>query len=169
MGTRMPSIICKYIKWQGREESSEEQIVGSISVYLAFSIAPLNPETVDCPGRSQPNSLPCQPHNSKDNKRWGVKNFLTRLTTSRNGPVISTETRQGWKHRKTTLLQKNGGRKTPEDYILYICCIVRQMGNSPLVFLYQRSSCVFLPGLVSLLFTGPLLLVVTVLQKNFYP
>ena len=53
----MASIICKYLKWQGREESSEEQTVGSIGVYLAFSIAPLNQETVDCPGRSFPANL----------------------------------------------------------------------------------------------------------------
>ena len=27
---------------------------------------------------------------------------------------------------KTTLLQKNVGKERQEDYVLYICCIVRQ-------------------------------------------
>ena len=34
------------------------------------------------------------------------KNFLWKWTASRDGPVKSTETRQGWKHKKTTMLQK---------------------------------------------------------------
>ena len=35
-----------------------------------------------------------------------VKIFLEKLTTCRDGPVKGTETRQGWKHKKTILLKK---------------------------------------------------------------
>ena len=34
------------------------------------------------------------------------KKLSVKLSTSRDGPVKSTKTRQGWKHKKTTLLQK---------------------------------------------------------------
>ena len=33
-----------------------------------------------------------------------------------DGPVKGTETRQGWKHKKTTLLQKNCAKERVEDY-----------------------------------------------------
>ena len=35
-------------------------------------------------------------------------------------PVKSTETRQGWKHQKTTLLQQNHGKERLEEYM---CCL----------------------------------------------
>ena len=47
--------------------------------------------------------------------KLGVKNFLQKFT-SRDGPVKSTETKQGYKHKKTTLLQKNCGKERPEGY-----------------------------------------------------
>ena len=47
----------------------------------------------------------------KNQQKLGVKNFLQNLSTSKEGPVKSTETQQGWKHKKTTLLQKNGDYK----------------------------------------------------------
>ena len=39
--------------------------------------------------------------------KLGVKNFLEKLRTTRDGLVKGTEKRQGKKHEKTTLLQKN--------------------------------------------------------------
>ena len=51
-----------------------------------------------------------------------VTNFGLKLTPSRDGPVKSAETRQGWKQ-KTILLQKIHGKERLEDYI---CCRVRQ-------------------------------------------
>ena len=36
--------------------------------------------------------------------------------TSRDGPVKCTETRQGWKHKKTVVLQKNRGKERLEAY-----------------------------------------------------
>ena len=44
------------------------------------------------------------------------KNFLQILTTGRDGPVKSTETRWALKHQKITLLQKNHGKERLEDY-----------------------------------------------------
>ena len=43
------------------------------------------------------------------------KKFLKNFFSSRNGPVESIETRQEWKHKKTTLLQDHGGKERQED------------------------------------------------------
>ena len=42
--------------------------------------------------------------------------FSGKVTTTRNGPVTTTETKQGLKHKKTTLLQKNCGNERLQDY-----------------------------------------------------
>ena len=51
----------------------------------------------------------------KEHKLW-VKEFPSKLTTSRDGPVKSTETRKGLKDKNTILLQESCGKKTLEDY-----------------------------------------------------
>ena len=56
----------------------------------------------------------CCQATKKKHKLW-VKNFCYKLTKSRDGPVKSTETRQGWKHKKSTLLQKNCGKAKLEN------------------------------------------------------
>ena len=45
------------------------------------------------------------------------KIFVLKLTTSRDVPQKSTETRQGWKHKNTVLCARaNCGKERPEDY-----------------------------------------------------
>ena len=41
-----------------------------------------------------------------------MKIFLQKLSASRDGPVKSTETREGCKHKKTILLQKSRDKET---------------------------------------------------------
>ena len=43
-------------------------------------------------------------------------NFLSKLTTIRDGPVKGTETKNRWKHKKSILLQKGRGKERLEDY-----------------------------------------------------
>ena len=52
---------------------------------------------------------------SKKKQQLGVKNLWEKLTICWDGPIKSTKTRQGWKHKKTTLLQKNGGNIQKKD------------------------------------------------------
>ena len=56
----------------------------------------------------------CQWNHGKVESRFkwiGVQFLSVNLTTSKDGPVKSTETRQGWKLKKTTLLQKSHGKE----------------------------------------------------------
>ena len=39
------------------------------------------------------------------------KKFIAKLNACRDGPVESKETRQGQKHKNTTLLQQRGGKE----------------------------------------------------------
>ena len=48
--------------------------------------------------------------------KLGVRNFLSKFTTSRDGPVKGTETRLGLKCKKSILLQKNLGEERLQDY-----------------------------------------------------
>ena len=88
----------------------------------------------------------------------------------RYGPGKSTETRQGSKHKRTTLLWNRGGKERQEDYstfVVYNC--VRQQTEWSSCHFFPPLLCSrlvflgFLPCLVSLLFIGPSLLV-----ANFY-
>ena len=79
-------------------------------------ILPIHPIT--CP-LSLMVCLLCLPPTAYSTMR---KNFDSKLTTSRDGSVKSTETLQEWKYRKTTLLWKTYGKERLEDYI---CCIDR--------------------------------------------
>ena len=51
-----------------------------------------------------------------------TKSFRT--NSSMDGPVKMTETRQGWKHKKTTLLWNNDRKERQEDYCTLGVCIL---------------------------------------------
>ena len=55
------------------------------------------------------------------------KTFQQKLTTSRDGPAKSTETRKEWKYKKTILVQKNCGKQRRDNYMCTShFCIVRK-------------------------------------------
>ena len=57
-----------------------------------------------------------------------------KLSTSRDGPIKGTETRKGWKHNKTILLQKSRGKERLEDYST---SVEKLLGNIiPSLFMY---------------------------------
>ena len=92
--------------------------------------------------------------------------FLSRLTSSRDGPAKSTETRQGCKQRKITLLQKTTLHQLPDyatntEYTssLFYSTIFLEKG----IFLCFHSC------LVSVRFTHSSLLVFTFYGKCFTP
>ena len=64
-------------------------------------------------------------------KNIEVKNFRKKLSTSRDGPVKSTETRKGWIHKKTIMLQKICGKQRLDNYST---SVVRQCKRSRVVF-----------------------------------
>ena len=41
--------------------------------------------------------------------------IYVKLSTNRDGSIISTETRKGWKHKKIILLQKTRGKERLKD------------------------------------------------------
>ena len=99
-----------------------------------------------------------------------VKNFLSKLSVSREGPVKSTETWQEWKHKKTILLQKSGDEERLEDYSTSVAKIMS--GNRSRVvfqsfftptFLQQDSFLVFSSLSCFCTFSGP-----SLLAFNFY-
>ena len=111
--------------------------------------------------------LPC---GKKHNNRKEGQKFSVKLTTSRNGPVKSTETRQGWK-RKTVV--KKGTSTTlnllhvtvgEQMYIEYFSCLC----FSPLFLsrVYTLFVLLFLPCFYNS--TGPSLLVI-IFIVNFLP
>ena len=60
-------------------------------------------------------SMNC-PHENHENNILGIATFMQKLTTSTDGPVKCTATMQGWKFKKSTLLEKNHRKKRVESY-----------------------------------------------------
>ena len=114
------------------------------------------------------------PSSQKRNKLW-LKFFLQKLSSSRDLPEKCAETRKGWKHKKTILLQQSHGKERLEDYFTSVAWL-NFFNRSRVVFqsfltmtsLQQDCLLVFssLPGFRT--FSGPFLLVVN-FHRNFLP
>ena len=109
--------------------------------------------------------------------KWtGGKNFRYKMSASRNGPEKITETRTGWKDKKTILLQKSCGKERLSDYStsvawLNFCMRSRVVFQSffTTTFLWQYSLLVFfIPSLFLYCFQTHLYLHL-ILTEKFLP
>ena len=115
--------------------------------------------------------LPISQPKKKKPEETKSKKFVWKLTTSKGGPVKSAETKQGWKHKKTILLQENHDEERlllESDTV--ICKRYRVVFQSSLstIFCSRVIFLCFHPH-VSVLFTGPCLCVVNFLSSLFLP